>query len=437
MSKWNLTAVAAAALAVVGAAAAVFADENTFLISSTLDKLNTNPCLAVDPVKKNVLVVWSQDDKDDTEYGVIYAAFGKRKAGGVYKFNKPFAVSSSEGRNGEPCVVFDPVKPAFFVLWDNRDLEEYAHVHVTKFFGRFVSRMGKVSGPIFTVLDQKEDDGAPGLCLFDGAAAPAAGPTYLLLWNHYPMNWSEREETGLYSALLDAGGRMVSQPQRLLQGKWQDDTGGSTKLLWYFGFSPDKIIRSPGGQYFMAICSQVLPPVSDYYHDIHLLKIDNTGSLVKSVRIDTNSAYSGRMALVAPDLFFASWYKENNTVEWYVNRLYRGDLKPKGAPFSPLADGSVIYSDVVKLGKNKGSYQLSSTYTPEASAPAEENILYGRYITKKGKLSGEPRLILNHEGYLHGFTAAPIPGKNDVFIAWKRWVNDKKTEIWGICFSAK
>jgi hypothetical protein len=297
--------------------------------------------------------------------------------------------------------------------------------------------MGKLSGPIFTVLSQNGDEGAPGICLFDGAAAPAAGPTYLLLWNHYPMNWGEKEETGLYSALLDANGRMTTQPEMLLQGKWQDDSGGSTGKYWYFGFTPDKIVRSTAGQYFMAICSQVLPPISNYYNDIHLLKIDNTGGLIKSVRLDTKSAFGGRLAMVAPDRFFASWYKSTNTVKWYVNRLYRGDLRPKGKPFSPLADGSAIYSDVVKLGKNKGSYQISSTYTPEESAPTEEDILYGRYITKKGKLSGDPRLILNHEGYMQGFVAAPIPGKNDVFIAWKRWVNDGKTEIWGICFSAK
>lgn len=410
-------------------------DEKPFSISKSLPKQNTNQRLAVDSDKRNVLVVWGQDDKNDNDYGRVYAAFCKWKKGS-FLVKAPFLLSPTTGRHGKPEVAFDPVNKRFLVAWDTRQIEQDRIVNETKIIGRIVNRSGKPVGPSFTILDQKANDDRINLCPANSLAAPPGGAAFLLLWNHDPLDWGKREEVGLYSALLNSSGKIISSIKRILKGKYQDDTGGSTGKRWYFGFAPNKTVYCPDGNYFMSIVTQVMPPIANKYWDIHLAKIDSSGNLVNSVRLDTKSAYAGRLAMLSPNLFMAAWYKDGKTTG-YLDRRYLPSLKPKKKAFSPLTGGEVRQSDIVKLGKNKGSYQVCSVHIPGSPAAVENDKLYGLYVNSKGKIIGDPRLLFDHQGYLWSLRAAAIPGKNDVFIAWEKWINNEETEIWGLAFSAK
>lgn len=186
----------------------------------------------------------------------------------------------------------------------------------------------------------------------------------------------------------------------------------------------------------MVIATQDNPPAVNAYCEIHLLKINTNGSLVKSAKLDTRDSYEGRVAMLSPNLFLATWYKTGISYS-YRDRCYLASLKPKRKYFVPVGGGFVGESDVVKLLNDKGAYQICSIYTPYGTAALKGGNVYGQYIKSNGKPSGKADYLFGHDDSLVYMRAAAIPGSNDIFVVWEKWIEEWEIEIWGFAFSTK
>lgn len=229
----------------------ISADDKPFRISSTVTKSNEYPRLAVDGDRGNVLVVWAQSDQNDSDCGRIYAVFCKRNKKGGFKIKSPFVLSPNQGRHANPDVAFDSSKKRFLVVWDTWQEEEGWQMIMapSKLFGRFVSRTGKAAGPVITVVDENRNDSFPLLRYKEAGEAPAGIASFFLLWNRYTVNWGDREQIGLYAGMLNSSGQLASPTKRVLKGKWEDDSGGSTGKLWYFAIYPEDGVYCPQGSF--------------------------------------------------------------------------------------------------------------------------------------------------------------------------------------------
>lgn len=266
--------------------------------------------------------------------------------------------------------------------------------------------------------------------------APLAPGSFLLLWDSIPLLWSERETGGLYSLLLDSEGRAVGSHLKLLTQAYEDDTGGSTGKLWFFHFHQYAMIAPDSGSYVLALCTKTLPPVADVHYDLYLLKLDYAGGIIQNTLVDTGYAYAGRMAMISSKLFLATWYQGGDAKN-YFNRAFSTDAKPVKSSYSPLPDGSVNYSDVMKLEGGKSSYQVSISATEDSPPEFEDNMFYGRFIKKSGKASREPTQLFYAGGEVTDLRAAGVPPSKGVLLVYCLKESDDLQHIWAYLLKAR
>ena len=99
----------------------------TKLVSGNLKKLNGQCKIAVDPATGNGLIVWSQGNAKDVDYGRIYAAEITRQGEGSYTVGAYLMVSQNSGSNQRPSIAWLPEVGKYLIVWDTSyyDLTEY------------------------------------------------------------------------------------------------------------------------------------------------------------------------------------------------------------------------------------------------------------------------------------------------------------------------
>jgi hypothetical protein len=120
----GIASLLAAVLLLIAATTAAAQPE---VVSGSLKKLNGFVRIAVEPAAGNLLVVWSQGDTKNNDYGRIYAAYLERRQDGSYLAGEPFLFSTNKGSNQRPSVAWLPTVSLFIVAWDTSywDPNEY------------------------------------------------------------------------------------------------------------------------------------------------------------------------------------------------------------------------------------------------------------------------------------------------------------------------
>jgi hypothetical protein len=407
------------ALSILGAAAAGAND--SFLISGKISMLNGSPRVAVNTKTGDMLVVWTQRNPNVVGYGRVYAALCTPLQDGTYKANKPKLISAKTGLNCRAYAAFNRHADEFLVVWDTYNIDSDI-THPSKILSRRVNSTGKAVGPIVTTVDAKQGESYPLLVFIEVWAAPGVWTEFLLVWNRFPVEWDDRALTGMWGARVDGNGKLASTPKQIVQGKWEGGTASVTGEQRFFGAFPDVVVHCPQSQFFLVGATKTFPPYDDYSYEAHLVKLDNSDTVVNSVRLDEKYSYATRLLQLSPSLFVASWYKTDGSLWGYWNRRFSDDLKPIKKSYQPLKKMDAGMTDLVKLADDPGGYQISTIWNGD---------IYGRYVKPSGKTSGSQQLVRSPTKGVLDLRAAPIPGGNTVFVVWQQKDSDKKNTIRG------
>jgi len=222
------------------------------VLSTSSSTYNYLAKAAVSSKTGDVLVVWAEY-KSSTDCR-IWTVLCKPSASEGYSVCKQKRVSARSIYNTHPQVTYHPDLDEFLVGWlaMDEDIEE-VHKQWTCF-----QRMSAQGKPLGSRIVQKFSGGQNGpLKIFDipqtDASPGGLGAYYLLVLNQYPLDWKDREKTGVYTGNPGADGKLLSKVQRIQQGQWEDDTKGSTGSYWYYGILPYDGCISQDGKYREAL----------------------------------------------------------------------------------------------------------------------------------------------------------------------------------------
>lgn len=486
MTVQSLRVAAFALCLMIVASGVAFSADKTFSISKSLPKVNSHQRMAVNSQTGDVLIVFSQSDPADNDFGQIYAVLCKRLENGKYKVKKAQLVSPATGTHGRPDVAYNPATNQFIVIWDTMQVEADRLTQATKVFSRLLNAVGKPVGAPVTTLDSKRGDSFVYVHTITSSAAPAADATFLLLWNRYPIGWDNRTQTGMWSVLLNKSGVPVNTPSQVVQGSWQDDTSGPTGRFWFFGVFPESVVTNQNGAtvgtgsistsaadaFFMVGVTKLIGPIADESREAHIVKLGAGGKFQKAVLLENALSDDTRVIQLSSKLFLTTWYKDDPDFT-HRNRRFNTTVKLIKKASAPLKGSTAWFSDLVKLGNNSGGYQASvppfastspsisggrfdgkyagspgllpgkvqrpasRSLSTNASVAKNDAFVLGRYVKASGKSKGGAKKLFSHGGALRSIRAIAIPGTNDVFVAWVKRLSDSAMEVWGFSFKAK
>jgi hypothetical protein len=174
----------------------------------------------------------------------------------------------------------------------------------------------------------------------------------------------------------------------------------------------------------------------DFFYTSYVAKLDKDGELVKTAKVGGKDSWgAASIAKLSDQLYVLAWMENWDMVKCgtsdFNNSFYDSDLKKKGKTV-PVNNKERVYNAIaLNLGNDTRAYQLFSKHL--------DNVVYGRFINADGSL-GEPVKIVDFEGQYADMVAQPIPGTDNIFVAYR--ASNEKTyltdaEIRGHVFTAR
>jgi len=354
----------------------------------------------------------------DQDYGRTYATRCRRKGNGKYKASKTLLVSDAGTRAREVDVAYNPEDDSYVITWGASHEVAGKIYTVADIYSRKVSAQGKLVGGINKLTSSDDSDSSPAVQYLPTAESlvPSGTGSYLLIYKKDPSTLDPGNSQGVYSAVLDANGSIVSGPKLLRKSP--------TKNM---GFSADEttydLVRLEDGGYVLGL---VRAQPSGYYEAL-VMKIDEKGKFVKEVQLDGEHSTQVEVIQLSKRLCLASWARANDYPRDAINRRFLTKLKLVKKEFRPLEGQAAYPSRLVKLGDGRGGYQISRISTHD---------LIGRNISTKGKLADDTDVVLPFSGAISSFDAVGIPVTDDIFVAWSHFLRTDFHRLKGFVFSA-
>lgn len=393
---------------------ATFADEQTFSISGSLSLHNEDPCIAMNTRTGDILAVWCRFDENNRSNSKIYATLCKFK-GGLFKVGKARLISGKNDTASDPYVAYSPVSNSFFVVWRIDTTISNSLFIDTQ--GRAVSAKGRAIGKIVKLLSTKGH--------FEYRAVLAAVPqsvrkgsykaVYLMSWQLVPQVSGELEtDAGLWTVFLDANGKQVSEPKRVMNMDYTLDPYNLGET-W-----PNRIITTDKVPFYLSVVNVRLSG-DNRVQEAYLVKLDDKGGYDGKVLLDMGkSPMDIRMVLLSKKRLLASWFNFNETISY--NQLLKPTLKKIKSSYLTVS-GNSSTSDLVGL-ESGGAFQVITSFP-------------GFYTTRfdsKGKIHGSP-VYHDFIYYLPGdFMAVQILGQDKVLMVWRLQKGGNSAEIKGTIF---
>ena len=417
-----------------------------FDISKKLDGENTRFNLAMNPETGDVLIAWERlhyNEKDKYVVDGIYYAFAKKKSNGKYRIIGPkYLYKCKEiellpdyyrDENYQyPDVEFDTYNKRFMVVFSSNAL------NIAK--SQIVSDKGKLIGepkwiwPDTVNTPSMWKDMTMAKIIF----IPDSKGLFYIFFRHDNITSSGLSgKAGIFMAMLNSDGTLregsVNGPvfEHLVGEGTQ--SGGVKTIDHQIGGS----IFTKDGKILMGVGKPVWADTQFGYTFIaYAARVDTNGNVLKTIKLgEENSAGALNITPLSKRLdmftFNGDWTKEACRGTNVLNSILTYKLKQKGTTRQVIPDAKCLSAWAVKLGKDKGSYQVYK--------PADYQAIYGRYITKMGKYHDAVKLIST--GACFGFIKAlTLPGTDTVFVVWLN-SNDNEAlaenEIKGFTFQAK
>ena len=242
--------------------------------------------------------------------------------------------------------------------------------------------------------------------------------TILLIW--IMENPLQAERFGIWSSIVDISGELVAPSVQIFNVQYDPNAA--------IGIHPGRAysaVQNTNGEFLLGL-SISHQPGKDV--DGYLVRLNQRGHRIARTAIPVE----GDLVSVNPvqlkkGLFLVSFMAINTPDISIYNRMYRGNLKPKGAPYDPLPDRSELFGSVVKLGADKGAYDVAIS----------GGQFWGQYISRKGKPDGEAVKIAGGAGKARSLIALAVPGSNQVIVIWENKRSAKASEIRALVFAAR
>jgi hypothetical protein len=424
--------------------------DQDFSISAKLDGLNAYHDVAVSSKNGDAFVAWERrvtaggNQVIDGLYGVLmkHKKNGKYKAKKVQTLWKTQKIDIGTGNKINdnyqfPKVEYNPVENNFLVVfYSGATNSAYAQV---------IKANGNKDGDPVLVMPGTEP-GNPfakdctdiNIYYIGGSEAPSASAPYLAIFDYDYRddytNW-QTVPMGIHSAWLDSTGLMVTEPTPLFRSPIgaQRPNGG----YCIPGYFVDSVIQTSDGGYLLGVAKpKLIDNDDDFYYTSYAAKLDKDARLVKTQKVGGFDSWgSTSIAKLSDELYVFVWMENWKRIKCgtsdYNNSYLDSDLKKKNKTV-PIYNKETVFSAVVlNLGNDTRAYQLFAKHS--------DNAVYGRFINTDGSL-GEPVKIFGFDGEYADIVAKPIPGTNDIFIAYgasyeETFLTDQ--EIRGHVFTAR
>lgn len=373
----------------------VTAGDQEFSVSKKTPGFQMDVRAAVNTKSGDVIVTWLQFDKDSYFPHRLYAACCKLSKNGKFQAKNARLISNPKWNTDFHNIAYNPEDNSFMAIWSGWNMEGQTN-HVI--LARKLNSKGKAVGPIVKVVDGPEVYRYPVIHYAPSTTIPAAVNKggFIIVYTQRESLPAAKDKTGLYSAFLDHRGNLITSKVTRVSKPIASD-GMYSNYITAHG-----IIRTQDGSYFCNL--EKSDSDINYLH--HVLKLNAIGDPVKEIMLyNQDSSGSGLIALSGKKLL-ATWeiLSENRLV--WINQLLNTKLRKIKKEFQALEGYEPTENEFVKLNGDPGAYQISYTYLA----------FIGRYVTAKGKLVGDERLITWTSLPLHSFKALCLPNSNRIFL---------------------
>ena len=383
------------AMLLVCAAFAISAADETQQINFTkvAGKYSDAAWLAPNTKTGEILVVWLEEAVTEPWEDKVMAALFRPKNNGVFKKAKTRMLYQAEDLE-TPCVAYSSESNSYFAVWGEKDLQSGDH----DILGRGLKANGRTKGSVIGISTGFGwNDSDPLIIdLPSAVGAPAGSRSFLAIWHGREADWlnNPQVQSGVFTCNLDATGQPLSQATLVLTAAgWLNEYGDLSRI------KPEDVVRLPVDGVLVSAHEFVLDYGTAVENLAVFMTLDGGGGRV-FYRNENYDGYPGtRVVSMSQNLSIGSHYVKGKP----FNRRMKSNLKPNGKSYK-FADATVTSADLVKLGADKGAYQVYAT----------NEGLKGRYIKATGKLKGKEQALLDRSD-LQAVRAEAIPGTNRIF----------------------
>lgn len=385
-------------VAALAATPTIEAKDQKFTISKAPDRFNYGPHVAVNEATGDVLVVWNERLPGDPFADRVYSALCKLRPNGKYNVWAPRMVSPDFAAHEWCHVGFNPAAGTYLVVWTaNKDQTGLQPADIE---ARVVDADGV---PWATTIVPVGGDGfrntVPYVHFLKDGSGEGGGEAYLLLWTRRSVPENKSGSFGLWSTILDPGGNRIAGMQQV----YKSDNHAVEDLQ----MNSDGSFFVAGGPY-----------------EQNLIRLSKRGAFNKKNEME---GFTGiRLALLQPNQLIAAW-QQIEEPGICMDRIYRGNLRPKGKAFDPLPGRKGTLSEIVKLADDPGCYQVVHS----------SSSFWGRYIDDKGNLTEPEKRLTRSIRRIREMRAVAVPGTNKVVVVWRRNLGETTSVINGYVFDAR
>ena len=374
------------------------AKDQKFTISKAPDRFNSSPHLAVNTATGDVLVVWNERQPGDPFADRICCALCKLRPNGKFNVWAPRMVSPDSEAHEWCHADYNPAAGNYLVVWTaNKSQTGLLPADID---ARVVSANGLPQAAMAVPVG---GDGFRNTVpyvhyLKDGSGADG-GEAYLLLWTRRSVPEDKSQSFGLWSTILDPSGNRIAGMQQV----YRSDNHAIQDIL----MNSDGSFFVAGGPY-----------------EQNLIRLSKRGAFNKKNVMEGTTGI--RLALLQPNQLIVAW-QQIDAPGTCLDRIYRGNLRPKGQAFNPLPGRKGTLSDIVKLADDPGCYQVVHS----------SSSFWGRYIDDKGNLAEPEKRLTRSIKKIREMRAVAVPGTNKVFVVWRRNLSETTSVINGYVFDAR